>query len=66
LTNDILEASRIESQTLKLHKEKVNLNEIIQNVIVDVRSQIYNPDKLKIVFLEPKPSVYVEADKTRP
>ncbi|HEU4823006.1 MAG TPA: HAMP domain-containing sensor histidine kinase [Nitrososphaeraceae archaeon] len=65
LTNDILEVSRIESQTLKLHKEKVNINEKIQNVIVDVRSQVHNPDKLKIVYLEPKPPVYVEADKTR-
>ena len=65
LTNDILEVSRIESQTLKLHKEKVNLNEKIQNVIVDLRSQIHNPDKLKIVFAETNPPIYVEADKTR-
>lgn len=65
LTNDILEVSRIESQTLKLHKEKVNLNEKIQDVIVDLRSQIHNPAKLKIVFAETNPPIYVEADKTR-
>ena len=65
LTNDILEVSRIESQTLKLHTEKVNLNEKIQDVIVDLRSQIHNPAKLKIVFAETNPPIYVEADKTR-
>jgi signal transduction histidine kinase len=43
----------------------VNINEKIQNVINDVRSQIHNPDKLKIVFAEPKNPVYVEADSIR-
>jgi two-component system sensor histidine kinase VicK len=65
LTSDILEVSRIESQTLKLNKEKVNINEKIRNVINDVRSQIHNPDKLKIVFAETKSPIYVYADKTR-
>ena len=50
LTNGILYVSRIESQTLKLNIEKVNINEQIQNVLNDVESQIQNPDKLKIVF----------------
>ena len=65
LTNDILEVSRIESQTLRLNKEKVNINEKIRNVINDVRSEIHNPDKLKIVFAETKPPIYVHADKIR-
>src|SRR5215216_5098749 len=65
LTENILDVTKIESHTLKLHKEKVNINEKIQNVINDVRSQIHNPDKLKIVFAEPKNPVYVEADKIR-
>jgi signal transduction histidine kinase len=65
LTNDILEVSRIESQTLKLNKEKVNINEKIRNVINDVKGQIHNPDKLNIVFAQTKPPVYVHADKTR-
>lgn len=50
LTNGILYVSRIESQTLKLNIEKVNINEQIQNVLNDVESQIQNPGKLKIVF----------------
>jgi two-component system sensor histidine kinase VicK len=65
LTEDILDVSRIESQTLKLHKEKVNLNEKILNVINDAKNQISNPDKLKIIFSELKEPIYVEADKGR-
>ena len=65
LTNDILDVTRIESQTLKLVKEKVSVNEKILNVINDVKNQIQNPDKLKIVFAELAEPVYVQADKTR-
>jgi two-component system, OmpR family, sensor histidine kinase VicK len=65
LTEDILDVSRIESQTLKLHKEKVNLNGNILNVINDAKNQISNPDKLKIIFSELKEPIYVEADKGR-
>ena len=65
LTNDILDVSRIESQNLRLNKEKVNINEKISNVINDIKNQIRNPDKLQIVFLNLKESLYVEADKIR-
>lgn len=65
LTEDILDVSRIESQTLKLHKEKVNLNEIVLNVINDAKNQFSNPDKLKIIFSELKEPIYVEADRGR-
>lgn len=65
LTENILDVTKIESHTLKLHKEKVNINEELRNVINDVKSQIHNPDKLRIVLLEPKNPVYIEADKIR-
>ena len=65
LTNDILEVSRIESQTLRLNKEKVNLNEKIREIIDDVRNQVQNPNDLQINFLEAKHPVHLEADKTR-
>ena len=64
LTENILDVSRIESQTLNLHKERVNINEKIRNVVKDIKSQIHNP-KLKIAFLESKDPIYVKADKTR-
>jgi signal transduction histidine kinase len=65
LTNDILEVSRIESQTLRLNKEKVNINEKIREIIDDVRSQVQNSDDLQITFSEAKSPVRLEADKTR-
>jgi signal transduction histidine kinase len=65
LTENILDVSKIESHTLELHKEKVNINENIRKAINDVNCQINNSDKLKIVFLEPENSVYVEADEIR-
>jgi two-component system, OmpR family, sensor histidine kinase VicK len=65
LTENILDVTKIESHTLELHKEKVNINENLRKVINDVNCQIHDHDKLKIVFLEPENSVYVEADKIR-
>lgn len=64
LSNDILDVTRIESQTLKLIKEKVNINEIV-NVIDDVKNQIRDPYRLKISFSNPRDPVYVEADRLR-
>jgi signal transduction histidine kinase len=40
LTEDILDVTRIESQTLQLHKERLNLSETILNTIADSRNQI--------------------------
>ncbi|HZD82451.1 MAG TPA: sensor histidine kinase [Nitrososphaeraceae archaeon] len=63
LTNSILDVSRIESQTLKLNKEKFNINEKIRNVIEDIKSRM---DKIEIAFADPKVDpIVVEADKTR-
>ena len=42
LTEDILDATRIESNTLKLRKEKFNLNDVILNVVEDCRKQVAN------------------------
>ena len=39
LINNILDASRIESNKLELHKEYFNLNEKIKNVIKDIHSK---------------------------
>ena len=65
IIEDVLCITKIESQTLKLNKVKVDINEKIQDVINDVKNQIRNPDKLQIVFPEPKEPLYIEADKIR-
>ena len=65
IIEDVLSITKIESQTLKLNKVKVDINEKIQDVINDVKNQIKNTDKLQIVFPEPKEPLYIEADKIR-
>jgi signal transduction histidine kinase len=63
LINNILDVSRIESRTLKLNKEKFNINEKIRNVIDDIKSK---EDKIDIIFDNPKiDPIVVEADKLR-
>ena len=39
LTNDILDVTRIESQTLNLHKEQFNLGDLIRSIVEDHRRQ---------------------------
>ena len=67
LSQDILDASKIESGLLKLHKERFDINEKIKTVISDIENgpDVYMKNKdVKIVF-EPKESLYVYADKER-
>lgn len=40
LTNDILDATRIESQTLKLNKEQFNIIDLTFNIIEDFKNDI--------------------------
>jgi signal transduction histidine kinase len=66
LSADILEVSRIESQSLYLNKERVNLNEKIQNAIKDFKSCIPSHKRLQIVFdAKTAESTFVEADISR-
>jgi two-component system, OmpR family, sensor histidine kinase VicK len=63
LANNILNVSRIESQTLKLNKEKFNIHEKIRNVVEDIKSR---GDEVEIVFADPKVDpIVVEADEIR-
>jgi two-component system, OmpR family, sensor histidine kinase VicK len=62
LTENILDVTTIESQTLRLQKEKLNLNEKISNVINDVKNQISSPDKLKIIFSKTK-TAYIHTSR---
>ena len=65
LTEDILDVTRLESQSLKLNKEKFDINKKISNVIRDVEKQISDSNKLKILFTEPTEVIFVGADKAR-
>jgi signal transduction histidine kinase len=67
LTEDILDISRLESQTLKLNKEQFNLNDLISNVVQDYRNQIEKDDNNITLLYESKKDInfFVEADRYR-
>ena len=58
LTEDILDVTKIESQSLQLQKEKFNFSEVIMNVVANYESQIKKINDVK-------GDVLVEADKGR-
>jgi signal transduction histidine kinase len=66
LTNDILDVTRIETQSLKLNKERVNLNELVSDIIEDYRNEIEKGNKDVKLLHEPQDQIIeVEADKNR-
>ncbi len=66
LTEDILDVTRIESQSLSLRKERFNLNEMILNTIADSRNQIKRDYKDTIKLqLASKEEIYIDADRNR-
>jgi signal transduction histidine kinase len=67
LASDILDVTKIESNSLRLNKEEFNLNEIITLVVKEIRNLIANndagPEKVTIHY-NPK-DIFVVADKGR-
>jgi signal transduction histidine kinase len=66
LTEDILDVARIEGKSLNLRRERINLNEIILNMLAEYGSQVKNVNKLKIEFT-PKDDnlIVVEGNEAR-
>jgi two-component system sensor histidine kinase VicK len=67
LTNDILDVTRIESQTLKLNKEKFNLSDLLSNIVQDYKNNIEKSNvNVRLSYNQPnKGSFIVEADRER-
>jgi two-component system, OmpR family, sensor histidine kinase VicK len=69
LTNDILDVTRIDSQTLKLNKEKFNLSDLIASILEDYRSNIEKENsKVRLLYdnkYDTGGSPIVEADRDR-
>jgi signal transduction histidine kinase len=65
LSSDILEVSRIESQSLKLNKEIVDMNDKVRNVLLDANSFIPKDKKIEILSVLSDERVNVFADKPR-
>lgn len=61
LTNNILDVTRIESQTLKISKEDVNLKDLIVSIIADYKSQVKSGVELNYELDD----IIVQADRTR-
>jgi two-component system sensor histidine kinase VicK len=62
LANNILDATRIESKSLRLDKKRTNLSNVILSAVRDMRTHILN-GKSKIIY-EPQ-EIFVEADRER-
>ena len=70
LTQDILDVTKIESQILRLNKELIQLNEIIENVVNDYKDNTnrkrYDSNKeVRIVYEPIKDTIFVNVDKAR-
>jgi len=65
LTNDILDVTRIESQTLKLRKEQFNLRDLIFTIVEDLKNDIQKKGSNIRLLYEPYNNLLVEADKGR-
>ena len=69
LTEDILDVARIESNSLKLNKERVELNEILNETVIEFFSKRINIKKdVKINFIpnyQYNDKIFVLADKNR-
>jgi signal transduction histidine kinase len=67
LADDILDVTKIESESLSLKKEFFNLNDVITNTIDDIMANIVKKgqqgDLIKLVY-QPH-DIFIEADKTR-
>ncbi len=67
LSQDILDASKIESRLLKLHKERFDINEKIETVVSDIKNGTdtdFKSKNIKFVF-EPEEPLIVFADMER-
>jgi two-component system, OmpR family, sensor histidine kinase VicK len=64
LTEDILDVTRIESQSLIIKKVRFNIIEVIQSTIAD-STKAFGGKKLKVKLLGSEEAIFVEADKGR-
>jgi signal transduction histidine kinase len=66
LTDDILDVTKIEGQTLQLKKELVNLSHLISNTVEKIKNQMGHDENVELVFNSVDDNVvFVEADKQR-
>lgn len=69
LANHILDVTRIESQTLKLNKQKFDLDEVLSYVVADFKNEIRKNNSAVNIYYEPAQDLttglIIEADRER-
>jgi signal transduction histidine kinase len=65
LTSDILDVTRIETQSLKLKVERVNLSKLISDIIEDFKNEIEKSNKDIKLLQEQDQIIEVKADRNR-
>jgi signal transduction histidine kinase len=65
LTENILDITKIESQSLQLRKQRINLNEVILGVIAEHANQIKKVNNVNLSFISKDDDMFVEADRLR-
>ena len=65
LTQDILDVTKIESQSLELKKQKCNLKDIIVNVLADYNIREDRPQKKLNLLYHCNEDIIIQADKMR-
>jgi signal transduction histidine kinase len=67
LTEDILDVQKIDSKSLLLNKERLELNELISNLVTEYKNQYEKEKNITIELCKPDSSrlIMVEADKNR-
>jgi signal transduction histidine kinase len=65
LTSDILDVTRIETQSLKLKVERVNLSKLISDIIEDCKNEIEKSNKDIKLLQEQDQIIEVKADRNR-
>ncbi len=65
LTNEILDVTKIESQTLKLHKDKFSLTDLISSIVEDFKNDIQKKGNNFALLYNPNYNFVLEADKGR-
>src|SRR5690242_3451688 len=65
LTSDILDVTRIETQSLKLKVERVNLSKLISDIIEDCKNEMEKSNKDIKLLQEEDQIIEVQADRNR-
>ena len=64
LAQDVLDVSRIESNSLKLKKDKVNMNEIIEPLVYDFSRQL-DEKGLRLDYRQSRDDILIQVDSGR-